>query len=110
MTPLGHHTVIRAWQDAGLSLGRDFFLVTQGLVHTANRIPTITPHTPVTQKEQQNEDVEDKGDRPEWVVTPKRSICDGVYSVRTCPCSPDLAALDTLSTGWQFVHCVDGAD
>lgn len=78
MTPLGHHAVIRARQDARLSLGRDFILVTEGLIHTANQILTATPHTPVTAKEQQNEDVEDEGSRLEWVVTPKRSICDGV--------------------------------
>lgn len=31
-------------------------------------------------------------------------------SVRMCPCLPNLAALDSLTTSWQLVHCVDGAD
>lgn len=58
MTPLGHHAVIRALQDAVLRLGRDFILVTEGLIHTANQILTVASHTPVTATEQQNEDVE----------------------------------------------------
>lgn len=68
LTPLGHHTFIRARQRAGLSLGRDFVLVTECHVHTANLIPTASPHTPVTEREKHNDDVEDEDGISERVV------------------------------------------
>lgn len=98
LTPLGHHAFIRARQSAGLSLERDFVLVTERLVHTANLIPAASSHTPVTEREKHNDNVEDEDGRSERVAASlalqERALTHRI--LRLCTPSPQAGSLSTV--------------